>query len=647
MANKSPSNKRRLIIVICFVAIAAITLAGGLIKTNIGKHYTITRVDTQAEISAKDGGLYVEEARTFDFKGHYHRTWWEPGAWGDNGFLNVFHVYVQDEGCEQTELTRVAMDSEWRSGDDAKDYPTQDCWAWDKDEKRLYVFHDAQDVKTTITTRYGVGDFIQAYDDAMVLYWKYIGDSWGVDSADTTLTLRLPTPTGVDARDYVNAWSHGPLEGTEQIDTDGTVTIKMPLVKKGQFAEVRCTFPTQWLTGDTLYLDRHSGDTLASIQAEESAWEQKAEATRTYTRIGIASGIVLFILGLASVFIYQLLLRRPKPVFQDTYWRDAPHSSVHPLVIECCEKSVEKPKVEWFASELMHLAASGVINVEPREEAWSDKHIKNKTEYWLHIDKDKLPDLNEIDRQALVYMIGADFVNGGYEKFEDPYVTYSSLVPHSVAEQKALVTRMKPWQDAVAAQVESSGLLLTKRPPVMSLLRLVGIISWIALPIACFATYFLSSDTFWIIANAITLLAAALILTIFRFSKPRTQEGAEVHAKTQALKKWLEDFTSLGERPPADVKVWGMYMTYATILGVAYVVIEQLRALYPHYADSGSFDYTNAGWAAWYTDSNGVFTGGSGGMETGFSSFGSSFSSFSPSSGGSSGGGGGGGGGAS
>ena len=44
---------------------------------------------------------------------------------------------------------------------------------------------------------------------------------------------------------------------------------------------------------------------------------------------------------------------------------------------------------------------------------------------------------------------------------------------------------------------------------------------------------------------------------------------------------WLTDFSSLDERPPTDVKVWGEFMVYAYLFGVADQAIKQLQTTMP------------------------------------------------------------------
>ena len=81
-----------------------------------------------------------------------------------------------------------------------------------------------------------------------------------------------------------------------------------------------------------------------------------------------------------------------------------------------------------------------------------------------------------------------------------------------------------------------------------------------------------------VIPGVITMI---FLLIISRFMERRTQKGADAYAKCEALKRWLKDFSRLKERPVLDIKVWGEFLVYAYLFGVADEVIDELRDTVP------------------------------------------------------------------
>ena len=55
----------------------------------------------------------------------------------------------------------------------------------------------------------------------------------------------------------------------------------------------------------------------------------------------------------------------------------------------------------------------------------------------------------------------------------------------------------------------------------------------------------------------------------------------ELREKCEALKRWLEDFTRLGEAVPADVTLWNKLLVMAVALGVSDKVLRELADAVP------------------------------------------------------------------
>ena len=105
---------------------------------------------------------------------------------------------------------------------------------------------------------------------------------------------------------------------------------------------------------------------------------------------------------------------------------------------------------------------------------------------------------------------------------------------------------------------------------------------------------------------ALFMVPTAIALGVIGNYLPRRSvRGNNLVAKCKALRNWLRDFSSLDERPPTDVKVWGEFMVYAYLFGVADEAIEQLRTTVPQVFEyDGSLGVTYMPWWFWYTSGN-------------------------------------------
>ena len=63
--------------------------------------------------------------------------------------------------------------------------------------------------------------------------------------------------------------------------------------------------------------------------------------------------------------------------------------------------------------------------------------------------------------------------------------------------------------------------------------------------------------------------------------------------KLYGLKKYLTEFSKIGEKEPIEVKLWDEYLMYAQIFGIAKEVAKQFKKLYPEIIENSNygFDY--------------------------------------------------------
>jgi len=70
----------------------------------------------------------------------------------------------------------------------------------------------------------------------------------------------------------------------------------------------------------------------------------------------------------------------------------------------------------------------------------------------------------------------------------------------------------------------------------------------------------------------------------------RTQKGALLHARWQAFRRYLTDFSRMEEAPPASLALWEQFLVYGIALGVAEQVLDAARLQAPpEVAQGGSF----------------------------------------------------------
>ena len=105
---------------------------------------------------------------------------------------------------------------------------------------------------------------------------------------------------------------------------------------------------------------------MSTILSEEKAWADEANARRAHARM-IANvlavlSVVAAVAFTGTIVVLKLRRRKPKPLFQDEYFRDVP-SADHPAVLSALMSWNEVPDQAYIAT-LMKLTDDRVIKLE-------------------------------------------------------------------------------------------------------------------------------------------------------------------------------------------------------------------------------------------------------------------------------------------
>lgn len=590
------SFSRRSLVLICaaLVALACVVVAFAPSHA-YAKSYTMPKVDIQAQVET-DGALQVTEQRTFDFDGDFTAVWWTFDGLPSNASLQINGVRmanVDADGNVVGDWATLPSESfvlSWRDSGG----PGVDSYSFDAPMNSVYVFFHASDERCIIELDYTVVNGAQAFQDVGEVYWQYVGSQWAEASDNVTMTLALPVPQGteVEPGQNVRAWGHGPLDGKVTVNADGTVTYTVPHVSSGQFAEARVVFPVEWLTNlSSESAALHQGQNrLEKVLDEEKAWSDKANRTRVLS-LGfvIVCGLVCVLLiawALRSYFKYG---REHQPIFTDEYWRDVPDPSIHPAAIGRLWRW-DRESPDDFTATLMHLAHIGAIRIDAGsyEERGAFGKTKTVDDYYIT----KLPAAKDvtdpIDMRTLGFLFGR-ISNGANSLW------FGSIKKYGEDNPEDFVSGMRGWQGSLSAVTNREDFFEAKGK------RYQGYM--IALAVVVLVVGIGAGVVMENFIPLIFMVPTAIALGVIANYMPRRSvKGNELTAKSKALRNWLRDFSSLDERPPTDVKVWGEFMVYAYLFGVADEAIKQLQTTMPELFEyDGSMGMTYMPWWFWYT----------------------------------------------
>ena len=593
LAERLPQRRLQLVALALFaLALALFTLLPASFNSAQAKDYTMPEVHIDAVVE-DNGNLHVTEERLFDLDGSFTCVWWIFDSLpGDNPLIVNGVRYRQKERSVDyygditvdAQLEEVPFQEEWR------DYggPGKNCYSVDYEENGIYVFFDATDSLLSIEIDYTVTDAVAIYDDVAELYWQYVGSEWAVASGSVEMSLTLPSPNGTlgELGDEVRAWGHGDLSGYVALSDDGKcITYSSPYVFPGDFAEARVTFPRDWITNPSeAALAAHKGeDILDDILAEEQSWAREANMQRAlemflhYLPAAFVLALIIF-----TIYAYAKYGRKLRPTQRYEYWNDVPDRSVHPAVIGRIWREGKESSADLIAT-LMSLANRGAIELVP---TGIQNARRPEDAYAFKCAPNAFDDFNDpIDDETLRFFFGRIGRNRSA-------VTLSSIAEFADNHAVSFDNGYSHWQSVVTKSANRVGIKDKKSIQWGSKVRRVSVIAMIA------AFFLLGiSGSGWTIGLFIT----SLISLIVGARMPRmTQRATDIYEKCRAFKKWLGSIATLDDVPPADTRLWGEFMVYAYLIGVADKTIDKLQEVRPSLFDRDSSSST-VPWFVWYS----------------------------------------------
>ena len=559
--------------------------------------YALPSVHIQAQVM-ENGDLFVTEARTFEFEDSVNGVYWDiPLAQNEQGSastVSVLDVRELDDAPENEADARRASQpmqevSSANSGD-GHVYTVENLG----DSLRLKVFIPSEDGdEATIWVSYMIEGAVMAWPDTAELYWQFIGSEWEEDAEDVRLDVTFAgAAAGTSAISSssdanLRAWGHGPLDGEVSLDaTDPAnphVVLEAPMVHAGQFAEVRATFPTDWVPG----LAPSGEPRLDTVLSEEAAWAEEANAQREGARqVAFAGTAVLTVVPtiMLGVVVYLRKTRyaSPKPVFDETYFRDLP-SNDHPAVLSALVYNGTVQDCAFIAT-LMKLTDDRVIKIK-HETRTEDRFLglgeKKVEEYSIELAaRERITD--PIDVAAIDLYFGPDAKNGDEVPFG------------ALQNQESAGEYMQSFKDQVLAEFERRNLsnlapdTFRYAPAALAALFVFGCIA--------FAIFTDGVNLPLIILGGALAIAAAVIAERTKVHSP---EAVELLNRCQALERWLEDFTNLDEAVPDDLILWNKMLVLAVAFGVSDEVLRQLADAVPvdrRMDEDGMYYYPSYWW---------------------------------------------------
>ena len=452
---------------------------------------------------------------------------------------------------------------------------------------RFKVYETSNNERKTIRFRYTLTNVIVKYNDIATLNWIMIDRNWTVPLENIKMTITIPD--GAKQSD-LRIFSHGDLTGFNEIIDNKTFNVEIAIVNPGDTVENLVIFPLSLVPDSKKLIDRTELQTILTREAaaaeaanlEREAAKQQVEEYRKQREAELAREAAgkrmnPFIFGAGALslavvgFIFARYGKQKKPTFTGDYYRELP-GDYTPAVMSSLLYNGRIESKDIMAT-LMDLARKKVISIEPYSvQKRSLFGAKDETDYRLIskvVNDSQLTGLTNHEQYLYDWFIN-DLGNGTTLAMDDLEVMLKKT--SNAYQFNRDYDTFKNFVQSMAQSEEFTEPNNTVGSGVFYLIALA------LLGFGIFVIVYYGN-----ILGVIPIIGAGLIFVaniVMKFTKKLTTYGVEQTAMWKAFKKFLLTFSNMDKAEIPALAIWNHYLVYATSLGVAKEVIDQLPKVY-------------------------------------------------------------------
>lgn len=525
-------------------------------------YYEVSEFNLNVDI-LENGDAVVMEEITYDFDGDFN------GVLRDIEYTKTSGLKDLTVGVKEGENITYFTES---TGSGAYVYELEDTGKF----ANLTIHEPSNDEKKTFYIGYTLVNVAEKYNDIGIFNRKIIDKGWSVPLNNITITITIPEGA---AKEDLKVYAHGPLTGESEIVDERTFLFTVPSFND-EYIETLVIFPPELISASTNVFEK---DELQNILENEQDLADEANKTREEAireqeellereeREKASRPIfgALIAAALGSIFVmFRKFTRELKPEFMGDYYRELPEDYSPAVMTYLLTKG--RTKDDDIIATLLDLARKKVVKLIPMkiESGLIFKKEEDTFEItWLN--KEKLSGLLPHEEFLATWFI--DEIGGGKGLVLDD-------LEKIVKKQKVAIQFQKDYEyfkAKVKDTAEKQQFFAPNKLQGAKVFVLIGI----GLILGGLAGVLLLGS---FIAMGLIVLGGVLLFGLIsvNFIRKYSRRGVEHRAMWEAFKKFLQDFSNLKDAEIPSLVIWEHYLVYATSLGVADEVIDQLPKVF-------------------------------------------------------------------
>lgn len=432
---------------------------------------------------------------------------------------------------------------------------------------------------------YKIIDAVKEYSDCSEFYWQFIGKTNGIPTNNVTGTIKLPT--GINTKEDLKVWAHGPLNGNIEIIDNQTVKFEVSKLNTGTMVEVRVVTTANIFIQN---LNTYSENKLSSILAEEGKWADEANAERDRAN-KIILGIIIIGCIIALFFILKIIKyakelsrvkkTKIKPEMKLDYFRDFPDEDATPGEASFLYYFNKKGA---FTSNVSKIVSATILNLALKKAIAFEESQEKKNNIYIVINKGVEVSSLKQDEKS-IYDLLVKVEEYAKKKNKDPInqdrISMKDIENYAKKNDTSFLSKIEGLEKIAKLSEEEKGNYDKNVEKLADKWSTKSAIYFV-LTVFCIPSIVMIIPLFLAIP---CVICGILCFKIRSNLRTLTQKGENEREEWRALKKYMEDFSLLNEREVPELVLWEKYLVYATAFGIADKVLAQLKIRYPELQD--------------------------------------------------------------
>ncbi len=398
---------------------------------------------------------------------------------------------------------------------------------------------------------YHLEDLLIEGQDFTQLFVKYIGTGTSVRTQSLKVRVSFPEkfPKPIV---YHHPWG---LQVKSSMISPNIYEAEFRNVPANCFVEGRFVFPNLLRTG-TQYM-------MKSINLSQIKDIERSYSIKTLL-IVTGSIAYLFLVIAVPVVLYRKFGKEQSIQYDSLYEREIPYNDPPEVVNAIVKKICSHPDDDAIAAAILNCVKKGDVEL-----------LENEKKEVIGL---KIVRVNRENQDLLE----------AFRMFEKDGVVDFKIIKKLLKDQanaQRFLKAINKWRDSVYHQAAGKNYLITTGN---TLAKFFGIVFGILIPIFVILGLSKVPEGYEIVSRySMMLMGASIVIgTVVLFMKKTvfsrwTSDGLLYYLRWKNFEKFITDFSALSTYPPQSIAIWDDYIVYATALGVAKQVVNNLRKLYP------------------------------------------------------------------